>query len=281
MDARYEKLLNCLAEVRRQTDFVPQVALILGSGLGAFADQLEVAATVEYSSLPGFPVSTVPMHRGRFVFGTLDGVKVVVMQGRVHYYEGYDISDVVLPVRLMGLMGAKALMLTNAAGGIGEGFRAGDLMLIRDHILSFAPNPLIGPNIEELGPRFPDMSHVYEPAFCDAVLEAAEEIGTILREGVYAQLTGPSFETPAEIRMLGKLGVSAVGMSTGVEAVAARHMGLCVCGISCISNLAAGISPTPLSHEEVTEAANKAAPIFTALVRKTIGKLSAILEREA
>ncbi len=270
MDPRYEKLLHCAEQVRAQTDFVPDVALVLGSGLGAFAENVDICATVEYSSIDGFPVSTVPMHRGRFVFGMLDGVKVVVMQGRVHYYEGYEISDVVLPVRLMGILGAKALVLTNAAGGLGKGFKAGDLMLIRDHILSFAPNPLIGPNIEELGTRFPDMSHVYDPELCDALLAAAAEIGAELKEGVYTQLTGPSFETPAEIRMLGILGASAVGMSTGVEAVAARHMGMRVCGISCISNLAAGISPTPLSHAEVTEAANKAAPIFTQIIRKGI-----------
>ncbi len=270
MDPRYEKLLHCLEQVRLQTDFVPEVALVLGSGLGGFADEIQAEAVVEYRSIEGFPVSTVPMHRGRFVFGTLDGVKVAVMQGRIHYYEGYEISDVVLPVRLMGLLGAKTLLLTNAAGGIGEGFRAGDLMLITDHILSFARNPLIGPNLDELGPRFPDMSHVYDPGLCQRFRMAASEIGAVLREGVYAQLTGPSFETPAEIRMLRALGVSAVGMSTGVEAVAARHMGLRVCGISCISNLAAGISPSPLSHEEVTAAANAAAPVFQALLRRGI-----------
>ena len=274
MDMRYEKLLRCVKAVRAQTDFVPDVALVLGSGLGGFAENVEIAASVEYSSIEGFPVSTVPMHRGRFVFGMLDGVKVVVMQGRVHYYEGYDISDVVLPVRLMGMLGARALVLTNAAGGIGKGFRAGDLMLIRDHILSFAPNPLIGPNIEELGTRFPDMSHVYDEELSGALLSAAEEIGAELKEGIYTQLTGPSFETPTEIRMLGLLGASAVGMSTGVEAVAARHMGMRVCGISCISNLAAGISPTPLSHEEVTEAANKAAPVFTQIIRRGIGNIA-------
>ena len=270
MDPRYEKLLGCLEQVRRQTAFVPEVAVVLGSGLGGFADEIRAEAVVEYGSIPGFPVSTVPMHRGRFVFGTLDGVKVAVMQGRVHYYEGYDISDVVLPVRLLGLLGAKTLLLTNAAGGVGEGFRPGDLMLITDHILSFAPNPLVGPNLEALGPRFPDMSHVYDPGLCERFRAAASELGAVLREGVYCQLTGPSFETPAEIRMLKVLGVSAVGMSTAVEAVAARHMGLRVCGISCISNLAAGISPTPLSHEEVTAAADAAAPVFQALLRRGI-----------
>ena len=270
MHPRYEKLLSCLEQVRRQTCFVPEVGLVLGSGLGGFADEIKTEAVVEYSSIPGFPVSTVPMHRGRFVFGTLDGVKVAVMQGRVHYYEGYEITDVVLPVRLLGLLGARTLLLTNAAGGIGEGFRPGDLMLITDHILSFAMNPLIGPNLDDLGPRFPDMSHVYDLVLCRKFRTAAAEIGAVLREGVYAQLTGPSFETPAEIRMLKSLGVSAVGMSTAVEAVAARHMGLRVCGISCISNLAAGISPTPLSHEEVTAAANAAAPVFKSLLRRGV-----------
>ncbi len=270
MDPRYEKLLKCLEQVRRQTDFDPEVALVLGSGLGGFADEIKAEAVVEYGNIQGFPVSTVPMHRGRFVFGTMDGVKVAVMQGRIHYYEGYDISDVVLPVRLMGLLGAKTLLLTNAAGGIGEGFRPGDLMLITDHILSLVPNPLIGPNLDDLGPRFPDMSHVYDLALCQKFRDAASELGAVLREGVYAQLTGPSFETPAEIRMLKGLGVSAVGMSTAVEAVAARHMGLRVCGISCISNLAAGISATPLSHEEVTAAASAAAPVFRSLLRRGV-----------
>ena len=212
----------------------------------------------------------MPGHAGKFIFGYLDNVKVVCMKGRVHFYEGYQISDVVLPARLMKMLGAKILFLTNAAGGLGEGFNAGDLMLITDHISIFAPNPLIGPNVDELGPRFADMSNVYDKDLQDVIRKTAKDNGIDLKEGVYCQLTGPSFESPAEIRLLGKLGVSAVGMSTVNEAIAANHMGMRICGISCISNLAAGISETPLCHEEVQEAADKAAPIFTKLVKESI-----------
>ena len=266
----YEKLLRCEDAVRKVTDFVPDVALVLGSGLGGFAENIKVEAEVPYSEIPGFPVSTVPGHDGKFIFGYLDDMKIVCMKGRVHYYEGYEVSDAVLPTRLMGLLGAKILFLTNAAGGLGEGFNAGDLMMITDHVSIFAPNPLIGANLDELGPRFPDMSEVYKKDLQDIIRNVAKENGIDLKEGVYCQCTGPSFESPAEIRLLGKLGVSAVGMSTVIEAIAANHMGLKVCGVSCISNLAAGISDQPLSHEEVQEAADKAAPLFTKLVTESI-----------
>lgn len=281
-DKIYEKLTSCLAAVRKKTDFIPEVALTLGSGLGAFADErVDVCAVVNYDEIEGFPVSTVAGHKGRFVFGTVEGVKTVVMQGRVHYYEGYPISDVVLPARLMRLMGAKALILTNASGGITPDFSAGDFMLIRDHISLFAPNPLVGSNLDRLGTRFPDMSSVYDPELCEAILGAAEKLGITMRQGVYAQLTGPSFETPAEIKMLSRLGADAVGMSTAVEAIAARHAGMRVCGISCISNLAAGISPLPLTHEEVQQTADKAAPRFKALISETIkGAAKALAEGE-
>ena len=266
----YEKLTGCVDAVRSKTDFVPDVALVLGSGLGNYAENIKVCAEIEYKDIPGFPVSTVPGHAGKFIFGYVGDTKVVCMKGRVHFYEGYDISDVVLPVRLMGMLGAKILFLTNASGGLGKGFAAGDLMLITDHISCFAPNPLIGANIDELGPRFPDMSEVYKKDLQDIIKETAKESGIELKEGVYCQLTGPSFESPAEIQMLAKLGVSAVGMSTVNEAIAANHMGLRVCGVSCISNLAAGLSDSPLSHEEVQEAADKAAPLFTKLVTEAI-----------
>ena len=266
----YEKLLRCKDAVRKVTDFEPEVALVLGSGLGGFAENIKVEAEVPYSEIPGFPVSTVPGHDGKFIFGYLDDVKIVCMKGRVHFYEGYEVSDVVLPTRLMGLLGAKILFLTNAAGGLGEGFNAGDLMMITDHVSIFAPNPLIGANLDELGPRFPDMSQVYKKELQDIIRSVAKDNGIDLKEGVYCQCTGPSFESPAEIRLLGKLGVSAVGMSTVNEAIAANHMGLKVCGVSCISNLAAGISDQPLSHEEVQEAADKAAPLFTKLVTESI-----------
>ena len=274
----YERLLRCEDAVRKVTDFVPEVALVLGSGLGGFAENIKVEAEVPYSEIPGFPVSTVPGHDGKFIFGYLDDVKIVCMKGRIHYYEGYDISDVVMPTRLMGLLGAKILFLTNAAGGMGEGFSAGDLMLITDHISIFAPNPLVGPNLDELGPRFPDMSEVYKKDLQDIIRQVAKDNNIKLQEGVYAQCTGPSFESPAEIRLLGKLGVSAVGMSTVNEAIAATHMGMKVCGVSCISNLAAGISGQPLSHEEVQEAADKAAPLFTKLVTESIKRFKGLGE---
>lgn len=276
-DARYQKLMKCVEAVRRKTDFKPDVAIVLGSGLGNFADNIQVEDRISYSDIEGFPVSTVPGHAGEYIFGTLDGVKVVCMKGRVHYYEGYDISDVVLPVRLMGLLGAKVLFLTNASGGINKDMHAGAFMMIKDHVSLFAPNPLIGANIDELGLRFPDMSHVYDPALCDCIRRVAAENNIELFEGIYAQLTGPSFESPAEINMLGRLGVDAVGMSTVVEAIAANHMGMRICGISCVANLAAGLSPNPLTHDEVQAAANEAAPRFTLLVKESVKAINGII----
>ena len=220
-NAVYEKLLKCKEAVRKVTDFEPDVALVLGSGLGAFAENIKIETEISYSDIPGFPVSTVPGHAGKFIFGYLGDKKIVCMKGRIHFYEGYDISDVVLPARLMKMLGAKILFLTNAAGGIGDGFGAGDLMLITDHVSIFAPNPLIGQNLDELGPRFPDMSGVYKKDLQDVIRTVAKENGIKLQEGVYCQCTGPSFESPAEIQLLKKLGVSAVGMSTVNEAIAA------------------------------------------------------------
>lgn len=270
MNPVYEKLNNCYESVRKRISFEPKVALVLGSGLGKFAEEIEVVDRISYSDIEGFPTSTVPGHAGQFVFGYVDKVPVVCMQGRVHYYEGYPITDVVLPIRLMLLLGAKYLFLTNASGGINRDFKAGDFMILTDHISSFAPNPLIGANIDEIGTRFPDMSSVYDPILCDIITDVADDFGIPMQKGVYAQLTGPSFESPAEIRMLSKLGVDAVGMSTVVEAIAANHMGAKICAISCVCNLAAGISETPLTHDEVQEAAAKAAPLFKQIVRETI-----------
>lgn len=270
MSKVYDKLLKCYECVREKTDFVPEVAIVLGSGLGDYAESIRVESELPYSGIEGFPVSTVPGHAGKFIFGYLEDIPVVCMKGRVHYYEGYPISDVVLPVRLMKLMGAKILFLTNAAGGVNTSFHAGDLMLIKDQISVFAPNPLIGENIEELGVRFPDMSHVYDEELQQVIRHAAKDNGIFLQEGVYTQLTGPSFESPAEIRMLRTLGCDAVGMSTVVEAIAANHMGMKICGISCICNLAAGMTVNPLNHEEVQEAADKAAPNFKRLVTEAV-----------
>lgn len=272
MSKVYDKLLKCYECVREKTDFVPEVAIVLGSGLGDYAESIRVESELPYSEIEGFPVSTVPGHAGKFIFGYLEDIPVVCMKGRVHYYEGYPISDVVLPVRLMKLMGAKILFLTNAAGGVNTSFHAGDLMLIKDQISVFAPNPLIGENIEELGVRFPDMSHVYDEELQQVIRRAAKDNGIFLQEGVYTQLTGPSFESPAEIRMLRTLGCDAVGMSTVVEAIAANHMGMKICGISCISNLAAGMSSSPLNHEEVQAAADAVAPKFEKLLAESVGK---------
>ncbi len=274
MNEIYEKLQSCYQSVRTLTDFVPKVAIVLGSGLGDYANDIDVRYEIDYSNIAGFPISTVPGHAGKFIFGYVGDVPVVCMKGRVHYYEGYPISDVVLPTRLMKMLGAEILFLTNASGGINLDFGAGDFMLITDHISCFAPNPLIGPNIDELGTRFPDMSHVYDVDLQDIIKQTAKEENITIKEGVYAQLTGPSFESPAEIRMLKTLGVDAVGMSTVVEAITANHMGMRICGISCVCNLAAGLSANPLSHEEVQAAANEAAPKFKKLLTESIKKFA-------
>lgn len=271
----YQKLMDCLAAIREKTDFVPEVGIVLGSGLGGFAESIRIETIINYKELPGFPVSTASGHKGQYVFGYVDKVPVVVMQGRVHYYEGYEISDVVLPIRLMGLMGAKILFLTNSSGGIKEGVSAGELMLITDQISDFMPSVLRGPNLDELGVRFPDMSHIYDSDLQDILRESAAEIGIKLHEGVYIELQGPSYESPAEIRMCKALGADAVGMSTAVEAIAANHMGMRICGVSCISNLAAGISPKPLSHEDVKAAADRMGPQFQKLVNTAVRKMGA------
>ena len=237
----YDKLRNCYDSIKDKIPFEPKVALVLGSGLGDYAEQLEIRGTIDYHDIEGFPVSTVPGHKGRFVFARINEVPAVLMQGRVHYYEGYPMSDVVLPVRLMKLMGAEILFLTNAAGGVNYDYGAGDFMLIKDQISCFVPSPLVGPNLEELGPRFPDMSHIYD-----------------------------------EDKMCRILGGDAVGMSTACEAVAANHMGMKICGISCISNLACGMTDVPLSHKEVQEASDKMAPLFKKLVSESIRKLGRI-----
>ena len=270
MSDLYQKLETCLASVRKRTDFKPEVALILGSGLGDYADEIQIETTIDYTEIEGFPTSTVAGHKGRFVFGYVKNVPVVIMQGRVHYYEGYSMTDVVLPTRLMGMMGAKKLFLTNAAGGVNPNFKPGDFMMITDHITTGIPSPLIGPNIEELGCRFPDMSEVYAPELQEKVRKAAEKLQIPLQEGVYMQFTGPSYETPAEIRMCRTWGGDAAGMSTACEAVAANHMGMKVCGISCITNLAAGMSKQKLNHKEVQETADRVSRQFKQLVTEVI-----------
>lgn len=266
----YEKLVIALKSIREKTDFQPETALVLGSGLGGYADEIQVEASVDYTEIEGFPVSTVAGHKGRFVFGYVKNIPIVIMQGRVHYYEGYPMTDVVLPIRLMGMMGAKKLILTNAAGGVNFDFQPGDFMMITDHITTSIPSPLIGPNVEELGVRFPDMSEVYSKNFQRIIRSEAEKLGIPLQEGVYMQFTGPAYETPAEIRMCRSMGADAAGMSTACEAVAAHHMGMEVCGISCITNLAAGMSKQQLNHREVQETADRVAIQFKELITAVI-----------
>ncbi len=266
----YKKLMTCLSSVKEKIDFKPETALILGSGLGDYADGIKIIQTLSYEDIEGFPVSTVTGHKGRFVFGYVGEAPVVIMQGRVHYYEGYPMSDVVLPTRLMGLLGAKKLILTNAAGGANTSFHPGDFMMITDHITVAVPNPLIGPNIGELGTRFPDMSEVYSKRLQEVIRNCARECNITLQEGVYVQFTGPSYETPAEIRLAQIWGGDAVGMSTACEAMAARHMGMEVCGISCITNMAAGLSSAQLSHKEVQETADRVSRSFKELITKII-----------
>lgn len=276
MSKIYKKLEKCYKCIREKTDFVPEIALVLGSGLGDYAEgaNVNVEMTIPYSEINGFPTSTVSGHKGQFVLGTVNGVKTAIMQGRVHFYEGYSISDVVLPIRLMGLMGAKVLFLTNASGGINQSFECGDFMLITDHISSLVKSPLVGENIDELGVRFPDMSEIYDRDLRDIIKKSADELDIKLKEGVYIQTTGPQYESPAEIRAFKTLGADAVGMSTACEAIAANHMGLKICGISCISNLAAGISKTPLTHKEVQETADRVAPDFKKLLTESIENIS-------
>ena len=270
MTKAYERLLECYQCVREQVSFQPKVALVLGSGLGDYADSIRVEASLDYHDIKGFPVSTVAGHKGRFVFGYVEDVPVVIMQGRVHYYEGYPMEEVVLPIRLMKMMGAEVLLLTNAAGGINYDFQAGDFMMIADQISSFVPSPLIGPNMEDLGPRFCDMSEVYDKKLREIIRDVSEEFHIPIQEGTYVQLSGPNFETPHEIQMCRILGGDAVGMSTACEAVAANHMGMRICGISCISNLACGMTDQPLSHEEVQETANRVAPLFKQLITESV-----------
>lgn len=262
----YQKLNAAFENMRQRTSFNPKIAIVLGSGLGRFGDHVEVECVIPYHEIEGFPISTAPGHKGRFVFTWVDGVPVVLMQGRIHYYEGYSMEEVVLPIRLMHMLGAELLFLTNAAGGVKTTFREGSFMLIEDQISCFVPSPLIGPNDERMGARFPDMTEIYDRALRKEILKTAWQQDIQLEQGVYLQLTGPQYESPAEIRMCRMLGADAVGMSTCCEAIAARHLGMRVCGISCISNLAAGMGDGLLSAEDVNESADRVGEQFEQLI---------------
>ena len=269
----YEMVNRAVASVRKDTAFEPEIAIVLGSGLGALADKVDVECVLPASEIECYGASTVSGHSGRLIFGRFEGKKVVVQQGRIHYYEGYDMAEVVLPVRLMCALGAKTVILTNAAGGVNESYAPGDFMAIKGQIAQFVPSPLRGANDERFGTRFPDMSEIYSPRLIALAHEAATEAGATLREGVYLQASGPNYESPEEIRAFRILGADAVGMSTAVEAIAAKHMGREILGISLVTNPAAGVSRTPLSHEEVKAAADKAGERFLRLVAGVVRRL--------
>ncbi len=277
MTAVFERVAGCYESIRGRIPFEPQVALVLGSGLGDYAQEIQVVETIDYHDIEGFPVSTVSGHKGQFIFGYIGKVPAVIMQGRVHYYEGYPMEDVVLPIRLMWKMGARVLFLTNAAGGVNLDYGPGDFMIIRDHITSFVPSPLIGPNEDSVGPRFCDMSSVYDEELRQIIRREAKEMGLKIQEGVYIQTTGPEYETPATVKMCRLLGADAVGMSTGCEAVAANHLGMRICGISCITNMAAGISGRELSHEEVGETAARVSRTFKTLVTGVVKEIAKLV----
>lgn len=248
----------------------PEVGIILGSGLGQMAEQIQSARMVDYSDIPGFPVSTVEGHAGRLIAGKLMGRAVIAMQGRFHYYEGYPMKEVVFPIRVMRLLGVQRLLVTNAAGGVNRDFKPGDLMIITDHINLMGYNPLIGKNIEELGPRFPGMTEAYDKQLVEVAEECARRGGIEVRRGVYCGVTGPSYETPAEIRMIGILGGDAVGMSTVPEVIAAVHCQMKVLGISCITNMAAGILDHASNHQEVLETGKRVQHSFAALIKEIV-----------
>jgi len=267
----YNKLNFYLRQIRSKTDFIPETAIVLGSGLGNFSNKVKKVCIINYSDIEDFPISTNKMHAGRFILGYIESKPVVLMDGRIHYYEGYSMEQVVTPIRIMKMLGAKNLILTNAAGGIDRDFKPGDLMVITDQITSFVPSPLVGPNIEELGTRFPDMTHVYASDLINKLESIGKKYNLNLKKGVYLQTTGPNYETPSEIRAYKILGANAVGMSTACEAMVAVHCGMKVCGISCITNMAAGITGQPLDDKEVVEvAANVADKLETILYNLVI-----------
>jgi purine-nucleoside phosphorylase len=270
----YERAEHATRVIRSRISVEPRIALVLGSGLGAFADDFEEAVGIPYEDIPGFVRSTAQGHAGRLVVGKIDSVPVLAMQGRVHYYEGYSLEEVTFAVRTFGLLGVKTLVLTNAAGGINVQLTQGALMVISDHLNLMGVNPLRGPNDERFGPRFPDMSAVYSHELQELVVDEAKAIGVEVRRGIYGALSGPSYETPAEIHLLRNLGADAVGMSTVPEAIVARHMGLEVLGISCITNMAAGISDEPINHEEVMATGDRVRETFSELLRRVISAIN-------
>lgn len=267
-----ERIQQSVSAIQKTHALRPDIGIVLGSGLGKFVEQIQSPTTIPYSEIPGFHECTVEGHNGALHLGKIGGKNVAVMQGRFHFYEGLQLNDVILPVRVLGKLGVKNLILTNAAGGMNTAFNQGQLVLIKDHINMTGQNPLIGPNIPQLGPRFPDMTHTYCKKSMEYFEQQANELNIDLKTGVYAGVLGPTYETPAEVKMLQKLGADLVGMSTVPEAIAARHMGLNITGISCVTNLAAGISKIELKHEDIKEVADRVMGDFTKLLVETIEK---------
>lgn len=273
MEQIVRKLQEAVQTIEKKIETAPKVGLILGSGLGDLANEIEDAVKIKYTDIPYFPLSTVPGHAGQLVIGKLYGVNVMAMQGRFHYYEGYSMKEVTFPVRVMKGLGVETLVVTNACGGMNPGFEAGDLMVIEDHLNMTGANPLIGPNDETLGPRFPDMSRAYDPALITLVEKTADRLDIQVRKGVYAGITGPSFMTPAELKMLRTLGADALGMSTVPEVIVANHTGIKVLGISCITDMAIPEELEPLTHEQVVATADRTKPKFVKLVKEIVSGL--------
>jgi purine-nucleoside phosphorylase len=271
--ALYHRALRAAEQIRSQAQATPSIAVVLGSGLGAFADDLVDATAIAYRDIQGFAQSTVEGHAGKLVIGKVGDVPIAAMQGRFHFYEGYPLADVTFPIRVLKLLGVQTLILTNAAGSLNTELTPGSLMMISDHINLMGVNPLIGPNEDRFGPRFPDLTSTYDPELQSLVIEEAKAMGIDMRRGVYAALSGPSYETPAEIHMVRTLGADAVGMSTVPEAIVARHMEMKIIGISCITNLAAGVSNRPIDHSQVMEIGQRVRGQFTELLRRVIAKL--------
>ena len=269
----FDRAERAAEQIRSRANATPKVAVVLGSGLGAFADELEESTAISYKEIHGFAQATVEGHAGKLVIGKAGDVPIAAMQGRFHFYEGYPLDDVTFPIRVLKLLGVKTLILTNAAGSLNTELTPGSLMIISDHINLMGANPLIGPNEDRFGPRFPDLTSTYDPELQSLVIEEANAMDIDLRRGVYAALSGPSYETPAEIHMVRTLGADAVGMSTVPEAIVARHMEMRIIGISCITNLAAGVSNRPIDHSQVMEIGKRVRAEFTELLRRVIAKL--------
>lgn len=266
----FQKLEEAAEYIKKQRDIRPQVGVVLGSGLGAFVDQIQDKVTLAYDDIPHFKQTTVEGHEGRLILGKIGNVEVAVMQGRYHAYEGHHTDQVVFPVRLLARLGIDSIILTNASGGVNESYKAGDLVMITDHINLSGQNPLVGPNIAELGPRFPDMTKAYDPKLQEILLSQAKILGVDLKKGVYAGVLGPTYETPSEVRMIRILGGDLVGMSTVPESIAANHLGLSVAGISCVTNMAAGIENVKLQHSDIKEQALKVMQKFSSLIVESI-----------